>query len=204
MNNPFTSNISKSQPSPAIIFPFNRSTCKFKRDIYIGSFGQNLSSNEVNKVLDLIELATCKIPTTTKIIMDLFHYFLIPLITMIMITNVWPCTSYYCQKKWAPFAGFLIASLFYFVVTHKHQIKRINEKIEAILKTQQSSFEKKGLRWVIPAEFPAWIELHRNVEEIQQVKGNNFQAFSISASNTLKQIGNALLKRSAPEQPINV
>lgn len=196
MNDPLLSKSSPSQSSCCVVFPFDQAVCKFKRDIYIPvhtvGTQENITSEEVNKVLDLVELGTYKLPTTKKKVLSICHRLLLPVIAMIILNNLWYDTSRFVWKKWSPFAGYCIIATVYFIISQRYQIKVAREDVKTIIQTQQASFLKKGFRWVMPSNFPNWIELHKDNGE--QEASERYQVIPLPSVDRVKQIGTKIIE----------
>jgi len=73
------------------------------------------------------------------------------------------------------FVVLFLLSVFIFVFTTVHASKKSKQKAELVLNKNKERFSERGLRWVIPAHFPRWIELHKDY----MMQGGNQGHFQI-------------------------
>ena len=153
-----------------IMIPFDKTARKFLRGVCSSTKTEGkISSEEVDDLLELLE-TTCE----SSDIFDLaFHHLLVPIIATIFIfINAGEFRFRLADLK--P-AGFLVLILFYFVMPILYIIfklkssgTRIKRQAQTVIDLYQANFLQNGFKWVIPDNFPEWIQITRTLEEERQ------------------------------------
>lgn len=132
-----------------IVFSYKKGIWKFDTSSYDPKMTNGrVSLDEINQLLDEV------IVPVNKYIDKLLLYrytWLIPIIVILMplllIYAFYECFTESCRRK---------AEI------------EMKKKVRAILKEKGSHFTQRGLRWVVPARFPDWIELWTGEEAKQK------------------------------------
>jgi len=153
-----------SSSDSKIIIPFDKDDNKFSRTTYSPAMtGGRASTEEVNQILNLLDKAS-KIPfTLQQVLWRAFVRLAIPIVFIIYAVEDWRC---YRIESFTFYAIiYMIVSLL--LLRRDFHLKTKVAKTEAykILQMYESSFEKRGLRWSIPKEFPMYMELNRDYRE---------------------------------------
>jgi len=146
-----------------IRIPLSKSTKKFDRSAYSSVISSNkASSEEIDQILSHLETITNRFPTPSQALKTYFRIFIFPWIIINLPKVFSGLDGPHIVKIYIIYALIMI----YFLI-NKNQHKRNHSKLEAmnIIKLYQSAFLAKGLRWLIPKDFPDLIELHKEYRD---------------------------------------
>jgi len=170
-----------------VIIPFNSSQGKFDREAYSPAMtGGRASAEEIDQVLKLIETVASGISTPDQFLKSWCLRFVLPFILMVCFQlngSFW----YSPRIFWVWFTVYVIGgNIWMCLVTAKNNSKT-KENVKSVLKLYQDAFQKKGLRWYVPVNFPLYVELFKEYREQQvhhQVNIPIYQPVSVENHET--------------------
>ncbi len=169
-----------------VIIPYISSQEKFDREAYSSAMtGGRASAEEIDQVLRLIEAASHGMSTPEKLFKTWCFRFLLPFIFLLIFQI--NGNLRYPQCFWGNFLAYvIIGNIWLFIMTTKNNSK-VKENVKSVLKLYQDAFEKKGLRWHVPVNFPLYVELFKDYREQQcqfSIPVNQYQPVSVEKQET--------------------
>ena len=178
-----------------VVFPYISSQGKFAREAYSPAMtGGRASSEEIDQVLKLFETVSRGMSTPDRFLESWCLHFLLPFAFMLLFQI--NDNFRYPQFVWSCFALYVIGGNIWMFSAAAKNNSKIKENMQTVLKLYQDTFEKKGLRWHIPANFPLWIALFKDYREQQhQISAPANQCQPVSVENHESTMDKPLLQK---------
>ena len=169
--------------SRKIIFPFNPINKKFDSSYYDPVLTENLIEiQDISKFLREAEQQIRRFHQ--RALTNFFRVCFVLLLILLIATGFFVpmVRGHLDEKDVAIIAYVLFSSTFTLIVVllytaiktssnNKKNLKKAEKKIIELAKENASTFEEKGYCWVIPDQFPKWIELaKRSMQDNEDIK----------------------------------
>ena len=150
----------------SIIFPYNNISNKFEASHYLSTMTQSrIPLSDITLVLSEIEtiIKEYKDYSNPRKLLVLFFVCFLIILNSLIIESIFDLTNvfYFTLLATAIFAVLYIS--IYFRNSVK-LLEKARQKTVEFLSTKSRHFEENGLKWVIPFQFPNWMELWKNEE----------------------------------------
>jgi len=145
------------------IFPYDNNSNKFETSHYINTTSRRRASiNEITLVLTEVDsfIKEYRDYSNPKKLLFIFLTCLLIILTSIIwgllleIQYLIPSTLFFT----CTIAIIYIAKIF---IHSRKMLEEVKQKVKEYLEAKSEYFEQKGLKWVIPFQFPNWMELWR-------------------------------------------
>ena len=128
--------------------------------------GERASSEEINQVLALLDIAKSNLPTIFQCFRIFLIRLLVPSFMIWWILQSWECLKVrHLDVPKITLILYTILSLIDIVTRAVTQQRHIKNRVKMLIESFQPTFKEKGLRWNTPQDFPLYIELCRNYRE---------------------------------------
>ena len=146
-----------------IIFPRNPRKQKFNSDFYNADITQGRASNEeIQKVLADIYLSRKPFATTVKIIAYIILFLILLALIGIAVVVFLDGSFELAILRYVVFFTIIVLVLTLLSQIITRNTKKQRKAAEGALENHRPEFASRGLNWIVPQQYPRWVELHKD------------------------------------------